>query len=167
MAASVPNPNLHPAVITVRKKSSLDWILRFFACGLALAITAGCGPKSDRLRIHGTVALDGAPVDRGSIRFTPATPTEGEQSLSAGAIIVNGKFDIPQEQGLPPGTYLLSVSSPDTSGKQVPYSPGPGAPTIMVAPDQIPVSYNMESKHTIDLEASGENYFEFDIRSDE
>jgi hypothetical protein len=166
MAASVPIPTLHPAVTTVRN-TSLAWILRFVACGLALAILAGCGPKSDRLRIHGTVALDGQPLDKGSIRFTPATPTSGEQSLSAGAMIRDGEFDIPQEQGLPPGTYRVSISSPDTSGKKVPYSPGQGAPTIMVAPDRIPVSYNMNSEHTIDLEASGKHDFEFDIRSAE
>lgn len=127
---------------------------------MASVLIVGCGPTSDRLRIRGEVRLDGKPIDRGSIRFTPM---DGGQSLSAGAMIRDGEFDVPQERGLPPGTYRLSVSSPDREGEKVPYRAGPGQPTIMVTRDRIPVSYNMESEHQIELEASGKNFFEFDI----
>lgn len=122
----------------------------------------GCGPKSDRLRIRGVVRLDGAAVERGSIRFTSL---DQSSSMSAGAMIRDGEFDIPQQRGLPPGEYRLSISSPDRTGPKVPYSAGPGRPTIMVTRDRVPSGYNTESQHTIELEASKKNYFEFDIAS--
>lgn len=123
-------------------------------------LVGGCGPTSDRLRIQGEVLLDGAPVERGSIRFSSM---DDSSSLSAGAMIRDGSFDVPQERGLPPGTYRLSISSPDRDGPKVPYRAGPGQPAIMVTRDRVPVSYNVESEHTIELHAKGKNYFEFDI----
>lgn len=131
---------------------------------LVATLVVGCGPTTDRLRIQGEAKLDGEPINRGSIRFEP---NDGSGSPSVGAMIRDGEFDVPRERGLPPGVYRLSISSPDRDGPKVPYVPGPGYPPIMVARDRIPVSYNLESEHTITLDPSSDNYFRFDIASNE
>ena len=132
------------------------------AFAVVAAVIVGCGPTTDRLPISGQVRLDGAPIDRGTIRFS--SPTD-PNALAAGGMVRDGEFDIPRERGLPPGEYRLSISSPDRDGPKVPFSPGPGKPTIMVTRDRIPVSYNVESERTVVLEAAKKNVFEFDIAS--
>src|SRR5690349_10561579 len=78
---------------------------------LILVITLGCRPQSDRLAIDGEVKLNGAPLDDGSIRFA----TAGAGKLcTAGAMIKDGKYHVPQAKGLPPGTYRVEINSPDT-----------------------------------------------------
>ncbi|MEO0477050.1 MAG: hypothetical protein AAF085_13925 [Planctomycetota bacterium] len=131
---------------------------------IVLTACIGCGPTTDRLRIRGEVRLDGQPVEVGSISFKAADP---ELVLAAGAMIREGAFDVPRDKGLPPGVYLISISSPDRDGPKVPYSAGPGRPTIMMTRDRIPASYNLESEHTIELAAGEKNFFEFDIQTSE
>ena len=68
---------------------------------LGLALLAGCGPASDRLAVTGNVTLDGAPLDRGSIRFSSL----GDQKLLvSGGLIQEGEYNIAQEKGLRPGS---------------------------------------------------------------
>jgi hypothetical protein len=110
----------------------------------------GCGPASDRLPVSGTVTLDSAPLDGGTIRFTSKG---GEKLIATGAPITNGEFHIPGDKGLPPGTYALEISAAATN---IP----PGATT---APERIPAEYNSNSQKTVEVTADGENRFVFDI----
>ncbi len=135
-----------------------------FCLVVASLASVGCGPTTDRLRVRGEVRLDGQPVNAGSISFKAADST---QTASAGAMIRDGKYDIPQDKGLRPGVYWVSISSPDLEGPKVPYVAGPGQPPTMVARERIPASYNIESKHTIELAVDAGNVFDFDITSGE
>ncbi len=136
--------------------------LTYAAIGIFfLASTSGCGPKTDRLQISGEISLDGSPLDQGSIRFILK---EGEKLLSSGAVIKDGKFFIQREKGLPPGTYHLSISSPDTKGPMIPSGP-PQQRGIPVAKERIPRKYNIDSQETIEVTPSGDNHFVFDILS--
>ena len=120
---------------------------------------AGCGPASDRLPISGQITLDGGPLDSGSIHFTSKG---GEKLLATGATVQNGEFHIPQEKGLPPGTYFVEISSPDTSAPLVAYQGEPGQPRLPpTAPERIPAEYNAD--RTIEVTADGDNRFTFDI----
>src|SRR5262249_35444301 len=83
---------------------------------------AGCGSRSDRLAVSGEVTLDGSPVDEASIRLTS---TGNGKLFASGAMIQNGKFHVPQEKGLPPGTYRVEISSPDTAAPLVVYKSAP------------------------------------------
>jgi hypothetical protein len=122
---------------------------------------AGCGPQSDRLALSGKVTLNGAPLDSGSIRFTSVA---GQKLFASGAVIENGEFDIPQEKGLPPGTYQLEISAPDTKSPPVVYRSAPGEPVLPpTAPERIPPEYNTNSKHTIEVSTDSDNHFVFDI----
>jgi hypothetical protein len=130
---------------------------------LGVVMFVGCGPRSDRLEVTGNVKLDGAALDQGSIRFTS---TGTEKLIASGATIASGEFILPQEKGLPPGTYLVDISSPDTTGPLVVHKSAPGEPTLPpTARERIPAEYNSESKQTIDVTLDGDNYFEFDIHS--
>jgi hypothetical protein len=130
---------------------------------IGLVFVAGCGPRNDRLAVSGNVTLDGAPLDTGSIRFT----SQGTEKLSAsGATIGNGEFQVPQEKGLPPGTYHVEISAPDTNGPLVSYRGAPGQPAMPpTAPERIPPEYNSNSKHSIEVTPDGDNHFVFDIVS--
>lgn len=128
---------------------------------LALIACGGCGPTSDRLEVSGDVKLDGAPLDDGTIRFT----SQGSEKLVAsGAMIESGQFNIPQEKGLPPGTYAVEISAPDTKAPLVVYKGAPGEPALPpTAPERIPPAYNKNK--TIEVTADGDNHFTFDIDS--
>jgi hypothetical protein len=136
---------------------------RFLATFLAmlLLLFAGCGSRSDRLAVSGAVKLDGAPLDEGSIRLTS---TGNGKLFASGAMIENGKFHVPQEKGLPPGTYRVEISSPDTKAPLVVYKGAPGEPALPpTAPERIPPEYNSNSKQTIEVTKDGENQYKFDI----
>lgn len=126
--------------------------------GVLLA-AAGCGPASDRLPISGEVTLDGAPLDSGSIHLTSKG---GERLAATGASIVNGEFQIPQEKGLPPGTYFVEISAPDTAAPLVSYQAGPGQPRLPpTAPERVPAAYN--ANRTIEVTVDADNHFKFEI----
>jgi hypothetical protein len=142
-----------------RATSSIDLNTVLPLLALVMAATIGCGARSDRLAISGEVNLDGAPLDSGSIHFT----STGSQKLAAsGARIESGQFNIPQEKGLPPGTYAVEISSPDTSAPLVVYKGAPGQPRLPpTAPERIPPEYN--ANRTIEVTKDGDNDFRFDI----
>lgn len=130
---------------------------------LAEAVFTGCGPRSDRLAIHGKVTLDGTALDNGSIRFSTAG---GGKLFSSGAMIKDGVYDIPQEKGLPAGKYRVEISSPDTKAKPIVIRSAPGEPQAPpMAPERIPAEYNVNSTKTIDVDAAKDNEFNFDIAS--
>lgn len=128
---------------------------------VSLIVFVGCRSRSDRLAVSGKVTLDGAPLDTGSIRLTSI----GTGKLFAsGALIQNGKFHVPQAKGLPPGTYRVEISAPDTTAPPVVYKGSPGEPMLPpTAPERIPTEYNSNSKHTIEVTTDGDNDFELDI----
>jgi hypothetical protein len=111
------------------------------------AALIGCGPSSDRLAVSGKVSLDGTPLDDGSIRFT----SSGEKPVASGAMVENGEYYVPQERGLPPGTYHVEITSPDTDSPPVMARATPGGPGVPVARERIPAEYNTESKHSVEV----------------
>ena len=92
--------------------------------GLTLALT-GCPPSPDeelvrRYPIHGTVAVDGEPMESGSIAFVATgTTSTGEKQRPAGGQIENGKYDIPEAKGPNDGEYRVLISWNKPTGKQV------------------------------------------------
>jgi hypothetical protein len=146
-------------------KFDCEYAKSFGQFGLLLAAAVlslfGCGPRSDRLSVSGTVTLDGAPLDGGSITFTSMG---GQKTLATGAVVENGEYHIPQEKGLRPGTYHVEINAPDDNAPPVMVRGTPGGPAIPVAPDRIPAEYNVNSKKTVEITPQGDNHFEFDIK---
>ncbi len=125
----------------------------------ALAAISGCGAKSDRFEVSGTVTLDGQPLDDAAIRLTSL----GVDKASAGAVIQGGEFRIPQDKGLRAGDYQVEINAPDNEGPPV-MSPGPGG-GIPTARERVPAEYNVNSEKTITVTADGDNHCVFDIVS--
>jgi hypothetical protein len=151
--------SLKPTLLCVHASFHRRFLATFLA--MLLLFFAGCGSRSDRLAVSGAVTLDGAPLDVGSIRLTS---TGNGKLFASGAMIQNGKFHVPQEKGLPPGTYRVEISSPDTAVAPVVYKGAPGEPALPpTAPERIPPEYNSNSKQTIEVTRGGDNHFEFDI----
>jgi hypothetical protein len=108
---------------------------------------AGCGEPNPlgRRAVHGAVSFQGKPVDYGQIQFQPEDPQHG---VSSGAMISDGKYQIKMSQGLPPGSYLVMISSPDR-GQQEKVE-GPPGDERTLAKERIPANYNLRT--TLKLE---------------
>jgi hypothetical protein len=123
-------------------------------------VVVGCGPRTDRLPVSGTVNLNGAPLESGVIRLTSVGT---ERVLASGAMIQNGTFSIPADKGLSPGTYHVEINAPDVDAPPIIARQTPGGPGIPIQPDRIPPEYNVDSDKTVQIAADSENHFEFDI----
>lgn len=120
----------------------------------------GCGKKGDeRVGLTGTVSLQGKPLDRGNILFIPSTPGPTQ----TGAEIKDGAFSIIKEQGLVPGKYKVSISSPDGKTPDATSNQPPGPSGNFASKERIPPEFNTNSKEEIEVKADGPNQFEFKI----
>lgn len=79
---------------------------------LLVATTSGCGDGDGlaRVAVHGAVTLNGEPVPNGVIRFAPSAQTQGP---IASAMITDGEYEIPQDQGPVAGEYEVRVQAYD------------------------------------------------------
>lgn len=128
-----------------------------FVAAVMVALTLGCGGASDSLGrrpISGKVTLAGQPLAQGTISFDPIG-----KGTSSGAQITNGEYSIPQASGLPPGQYIVRISSP-IGGTEAPEVPGE---SDQVAKEQIPSEYNSNSKLKVEVTPAGKNTFDFSI----
>jgi hypothetical protein len=143
-----------------RRESQRRGDARCLVCSLLIAVAAvaGCREATDRLAVGGKITLNGEPLDNGSIRFSSR---EAASPMSAGAMIQDGAFFVPQDKGLRVGSYLVEISAPDTKAPPV----LDRASGMKVAPERIPAEYNVDSRQTIDVTAEGDNQFDFDISS--
>ena len=129
---------------------------RIASLGCGLLLLAGCASDPlGRQAVSGTVEFQGQPLDQGRIQFVPVTkgPTE------SGATIENGKFQIPRESGLAPGTYKVSVFSYDQKGAKVPSEEIPGDPGNTQFKERIPKKYNAETTLTVEVKKDESNVF--------
>jgi len=134
---------------------------------LTIAFTlllCGCGPGRDphgRQAISGSVTFQGKPLAPGTIQFLPANANES----GAGALIREGRYQIPREQGLSPGTYSVAITSPEENTTDPPISP-PGHPGVKMPPpgkERIPARFNRDTKLSITVTDSGPNTFDFNL----
>jgi hypothetical protein len=116
----------------------------------------GCSGDGRRA-VSGEVTLDGEPVNGGSIVFLPAT---GE-GIKGAAEIVGGKYVIPAEQGLQPGSYRVEINWSKPTGKQIPS----GDPGMLMDErvEAIPAQFNKDSTLTAVITA-GENKHNFPLK---
>lgn len=119
----------------------------YLLLAVTLVIFLGCGEANPlgRRAVYGAVSFQGKPVDYGAIQFAPEVPQHG---VSSGAMIQDGKYQIKESQGLPPGSYHVMISAPDR-GKQEKVE-GPPGDERSLAVERIPTKYNL--KTTLKLE---------------
>jgi hypothetical protein len=124
------------------------------------AINAGCGSNNPlgRKAIHGTVTLDGSPLERGEIELHPLEPT----GVQSGGSIQAGKYLIAAPQGATPGKYRVVIY--DTY-ETPPLPPGhmPGDDLPPAPKSKIPAEWNSKSKQEVEIKKTGPFKFDFDI----
>jgi len=100
------------------------------AClGLAVIVGVtvfGCGSRNPlgRRAFSGRVTLAGKPLDQGTISFEP----QQQPGFAGGAVILDGRYEVPAEKGLPPGKYLVRIYSTEGGGVTQPAAGPPGPP---------------------------------------
>jgi hypothetical protein len=88
-----------------------------------MAVSAACNRQSGprRYSVNGAVTMpDGAPVPAGEISFEPSLEG-GNSGPGSTTQIKDGKYMVPQEQGVVGGQYVVSITPFD--GVAVPESP--------------------------------------------
>jgi hypothetical protein len=102
--------------------------------------------------VSGEVTFQGQPLDQGVIQFTPKG---GAAGTFGGAPITNGKYEIPAEAGLDPGTYEVRITSPKGGTAVTEEMPGEAGPP---AEERIPEEFNVKTtlEHTVTKEGPNE-----------
>lgn len=140
---------------------------RLISIVVLLAVTNGCGPNNPlgRLTVNGKVTLDGEPLDHGMIAFSPQTPG----GVGSGAVVKNGAYAIPIENGLPPGKYLVRINSAAlaTTPALGPTNGGPPGPGSAIAPgtERISPHYNTQSQILVEVVLGKTAQFDFETKS--
>jgi hypothetical protein len=136
-----------------------------FVLTLAAALAAGgCGDDGRGLQpISGTVTLKGKPVAEGILDFWPVKGSSaGAAYTRAGAVIRDGSYIIPKNQGLVPGRYKVSISWPDKHHK-LGGDELPGPRSSRTSKDLIPPEYNLKTKLEVEVKKDRPNRFDFAI----
>jgi hypothetical protein len=128
--------------------------------GIVAVGVSGCADsRAKRYGVSGEVTWQGKPLDRGGITFLPADASVGS---SGGAIIGEGRYAIPAQNGLLPGRYRVMITSADPSNRapdpNVP--PGPSGP---LPRDRIKPKYNAQSILSAEVKTDGSNTFSFEV----
>jgi len=128
---------------------------------LAITPFAGCGgAPAGFYGVSGTVKVDGAPLEKGTISFEAM---EGQRT-SSGALVSGGEFKVPPAHGLQEGKYRVVVhaASPGSGGGKAADDALPGEapppPKELIPPD-----WNESSKQTIEVKKGGPFVFSFEI----
>ena len=134
---------------------------RFFTftlTALGACLSAGCGKTDARCEASGAITFNGKPLDSGTIVFVSS---DGKSQASA--LIAGGAYQIPKAQGVPPGKYRISISSPDGKTPDADPNALPGPSGNFASKDRIPKAFNSESKHEVEVKTGDPNRFDFTI----
>lgn len=139
--------------------------MSFVALGLWCAMAmcfAGCGGDGEnRAAVHGTVTLDGQPVENGSILFTPIEETKGQV---AGGPIQGGRFQLDEKVGAAVGWNRVEIRAQRKTGKMVQKPFAPVRETIPEQVEAVPARYNSESTLRFEVKP-GDNLADFQVTS--
>lgn len=142
--------------------------LRTLFLTVASLTAAGCSSSGpERATVTGTVTLDGAPIESGSIAFIPEGSTTGP---TAGATIEDGQYKTLKGWGPVLGTHRVEIVAHRTGKEvEVPGSGGAvagpsGASSVRNSEMFIPPQYNTKSTLTVTI-TSGTNKHDFPLKS--
>jgi hypothetical protein len=127
---------------------------------LPIITFAGCGSHDDsRASVTGTVKMNNEPIKQGTISFIPE-----EKGPTAGSVIRDGQYSIPQEVGAFVGKNRVEIRSVQETGRKIknPY----GDNEIIEALESIPHRYNLKTELTANIEQGKENVANFDLESE-
>jgi hypothetical protein len=115
-------------------------------------LLSGCGGNG-RQKVVGTVTVDAAPLENGTINFRPAP---GSKANSSGAGIRDGRFEVPAEKGLMPGEYQVTIQGFHKTGRMV------RDPQMGQIEEIVPMQFNESGARTVTI-VQGKNDLEFTL----
>jgi len=121
---------------------------------VCLALSSGCG--ASRSTAEGVVTYDGKPVTAGVISFLASDAKAGG---SGGGTILDGKYRLPPEVVLKPGTYRVEIRWAKPTGRKIRSETGED---LEVTEEGLPEKYNARSELTADVK-SGSNTIDFNL----
>jgi hypothetical protein len=128
--------------------------IRRVVCLALLSATSagGCGGEDDgfeRFPVEGRVTLDGKDLESGTVNFVA-----DQNGPSESCEISAGRFQLPRDQGLSPGTYRVEVYSIKPTGRKVPDPDNPKQ-LIEERTNVVPPHYNINSKLKAEVPPAG------------
>ncbi len=90
-----------------------------------MLLVAGCESSPRRYPIQGTITYQNAPLDEGTITFSPVDNAKAPTGVAS---IAEGKYALPADKGLVPGSYRVSIVVPTVKGSKPAADEPPGAP---------------------------------------
>jgi hypothetical protein len=133
---------------------------RLLLCAVLVSALLGCA-RGTRMAVEGTVTLDGRPLEKGSIQFSPLPGSTGP---TAGANIVGGKFTILPVGGPFAGKFRVQITAVGLTGRKV---LDPRSNSMIDEYTQcLPARYNSQSQLQAEVAANGSNHFDFAIVSE-
>ncbi|AMV40528.1 hypothetical protein [Planctomyces sp. SH-PL62] len=127
---------------------------------LIALVAAGCGGQEGPPRepVEGVVTLDGEPLEKGLITFTPAAGGE----LVVSGLIVDGTFALPREEGPGLGPHRVDVWSKKATGKTLKDADDPEN-LVEERVEVIPARYNLKSELRAEVVQGGGNQFTYEL----
>lgn len=134
-------------------------VVVFAILALLLPAASGCAKKKPPpvAEAEGEITYNGEPVKAGIISFLSE---EAAGRATGGAAVVDGKYRLYREVGLPPGKYRIEIRWGKPTGekkKDVGYGQSPD-----VIAEALPDKYNSESILTAELQ-EGANTIDFHL----
>lgn len=132
-----------------------------FALALAVCCVAfvGCAPKDGLTPVKGTVTLDGAPIEKGTINFAP----KGGPGTATGAPIVDGKY----EARVSPGKMAVTIYAQKAEKIENPTQEQIERGITENLVDIIPAKYNRASTLEADIAEGQKDPVDFALTTEE
>ncbi|WDI42572.1 carboxypeptidase-like regulatory domain-containing protein [Bremerella sp. P1] len=130
---------------------------RLLYCFALILSTSLLGCNGNQEGVTGTVTLDGQPLPKAEVVFTP---TEGGRPATA-MTDASGKYDLVytiDQTGAPPGEYVVRIRAARTET-------GEDGRDVMT-PESVPAKYNEQSQLIVEVQEGASNQFDFDLESE-
>lgn len=129
---------------------------------VAIAATMGCGQSGPiRAPIQGKITVGGQPLAKGRILFTPVAPNQGP---ATSAVIAEGAYSIPQNEGPVVGKNRVEVEADWNLGfaldDEAAFAKRGGKP---LPPNPIPPQFNRESQLVVEVKRGEENTYDVTV----
>lgn len=148
--------SMKPNLKLSRKRISYGLVRTFWLCCLFLS---GCGSSGNGYQaVTGTVKFQGQPIQEGAIQFcTDSKPP----IVHGGAMIRDGKYQLPRDHGLAPGNYLVRITSTERIDN-------PDKAKNEMAPfftrERIPTKYNIKSELKVEVASGKPTEYNIDLK---
>jgi hypothetical protein len=129
---------------------------RALAVFIAVLSTALAGCQDAELhRMHGTVTINGSPVQTGELRLV----SPDGSSPTAGAVITDGSYEVTAA----PGSKRVEIQAYATVGEARESNDIPGAAPVPIQKPLLPFKYNVASEEVVDLNGDVEKDFAIEL----